>query len=892
MREVRSKRSFLLKVLALAVFGLGWHAPAARAKPVSLIAIELYDGPSGAAYLQLGDVLINGKFEMRDCTPFQTGPIDKSIYGKMGKLALGPGGVLERGADGVLRYGAEHGEAVCVAPDNVKFDHNAAFTLSELADRAVLTGTPIAVAGVEPGPVPPLKKGVKLVFVAAPDQELAEYLRAQRAGDVAGWSNYLAKFPASPHAADAKLALASLYAAAGEASLDAFRKSAAAGSPAYDSLRDSKIQADKAKAVYPSLDRTEKLLGEIRERLTAISENGRGELNAYQAALKSHVPGYVHLRNARKLSDGVSEVDAEFPAGQALAGDVMQASNAFDSALRSAESAMVAKHMDQALEVVAPLRSFQDEEPRIAVVVNSAYSYYLQLGKQFGEAADWPNAIKQYEKAVGAKDTPEARDALADARKQLAIAEDKAAAVKALASSREYEQQNDIVSAFEVLYNLPPSQRALVSADIDRLKDAYVQSAVRAAKDLQKAHDPIRGLADEIGIEKAYAYLERAYELSKVDAYQDTKVILGDDLSAYFVDQAKRYLDKPAGSGTELGWTYLDEALSYQPFNQTAHDMKVAAAPAHAMHSKLSIRVQFRDQTSQRNSTGFIPQLEDAIVTGLEAPTIKAVRFGETTGGVEPDFQLAGDVLECEIVATSTLEAKESKFRAGTHEDPNEAWNKANRAYDAAARQLATDQAALQAMEGKGKKKDIDEVKAKIAADQKAVADAEALADSLPKTITSDVIRPYQYVRRTIDVKNSIKLQFRIGETLSGQMGEAVVVEKEDPRQFVLLEEVKADDTEGVKLGGTAPNISELQTALENAARDELVEKVRLKAQDLPREVYDAGRAREQEENLDGAGEYYLRYLSCTAEDGSAERRHAKEFLAEKFNMRPAGDPQ
>jgi hypothetical protein len=179
-----------------------------------------------------------------------------------------------------------------------------------------------------------------------------------------------------------------------------------------------------------------------------------------------------------------------------------------------------------------------------------------------------------------------------------------------------------------------------------------------------------------------------------------------------------------------------------------------------------------------------------------------------------------------------------------------------------------------------------------VDADQKAVSDAQALADSLPKTVTSDVIRPYQYVRKTIDVKNTIKLQFRIGETLTGQMGDAVVEEKVDPRQFVSLDEVKADDTEGVKLGGTTPNTGEMQTALDNSARDELVQKVRLKVQELPRAVYDAGKTREQEENVDGAGEYYLRYLSCTAEDGSAERRHAKEYLAEKFNMRPAGDSQ
>jgi hypothetical protein len=892
MKEARSQRSLLCKAFSLALLGLGWSTPAALAKPASLTAIELYDGPSGAAYVQLADVLINGKIELRDCSQLQAAAIDKSAYGKMEKLTLAPGGVLERGTDGVLRYGTDPAKMACVAPENVKFEHNATYSLTELADHAVLTGTPIAPSTIAPGALPPLNKGVKLVIVAAPDVELAEFLRAQRAGDAAGWSDYLAKYPAAPHTPDAKLALASLYTSAGEASLGAYRKSVTAGSPSYTYLKNSKLQADSADAADPGLDRTAKLLSEIRNELTALAQACDRELNAYQAALKNHQAGYAHLQNARKLSDAVTTVDAGFPAGQALAAAVAQAADAFDSALRSAESSVVAKKMDQALESIAPLLAFQGEEPRITAVVDAAYGYYLQLGKQFADAVDWPNAIKQYEKAAGAKDTAEAHDALNDARKQEVIVEDKTAAAKALASSHDYETQKDAINAFEVLYNLPPSQKALVSADMDRLKDAYVQSAVQAAKDLQKAHDPIRGLGDEVGIEKAYAYLQRAYELSKDDSYQDTMSILGEDLSAYFVDLAKRYLDKPAGSGTELGWTYLEEALSYKPSNQTAHDAKVAAAPAHAMHSKLSIRVQFHDQTSQRNSTGFIPQLEDAIITGLEAPTIKAVRFGEATGGVEPDFQLAGDVLDHQISETTNVEAKESKYRAGTHDDPNEAWNKANRAYEAAMRQLASDQSALQGVEAKGKKHEVEDAQAKVDADQKAISEAQALADSLPKTITSDVIRPYQYVRKTIDLKNTIKLQFRIGETLSGQMGDAIVVEKEDPKQFTMLEEVKPDDTEGVKLGGTAPSTSELQMTLENAARDELVQKVRLKVQDLPRAVYDAGKSREQEENVDGAGEYYLRYLSCTSEDGSAERQHAKEFLAEKFNMRPTGDTQ
>jgi hypothetical protein len=57
----------------------------------------------------------------------------------------------------------------------------------DLAARAVLQGKVLSTAGaVSEGP-PPLKSGVKIVFVAAPDTELAEYLRAERAATVVWW---------------------------------------------------------------------------------------------------------------------------------------------------------------------------------------------------------------------------------------------------------------------------------------------------------------------------------------------------------------------------------------------------------------------------------------------------------------------------------------------------------------------------------------------------------------------------------------------------------------------------------------------------------------------------------------------------------------------------------
>jgi hypothetical protein len=120
-------------------------------------------------------------------------------------------------------------------------------------------------------------------------------------------------------------------------------------------------------------------------------------------------------------------------------------------------------------------------------------------------------------------------------------------------------------------------------------------------------------------------------------------------------------------------------------------------------------------------------------------------------------------------------------------------------------------------------------------------------------------------------------------------MGDPISVEKDDPKDFVTLQDVKADDLNNIKRDETAPDQTELQTALENDVRNDLVQKVLLQVQELPHQIYEVGKSREQEENDDGAGEYYLRFLSCTTENGTAEREHAKVFLAQKFNMHVVG---
>jgi hypothetical protein len=884
-------RGPLAGILVLAGACLGWYAPAASAKDIPLTAIELYDGPSGAAYVQLADVLINGKAEMKDCSPFGTGAVDKSIYGRMGKVLLVPGGVLERGADGVMRYSSPSGQTICVVPDNVKFDRGGSYSLSALADQASLHATPINSGSGTPLAAPPIRKGVKLVFVTAPNVELAEFLRAQRASDVDGWQIYLSKYPATAHATESKRSLASLFADAGEASIQAYDKSVAAQAPLYSELKTAKGKADKAHSLASDLAACKKLEGEIRDRLGAIAAQGRGELEAYRAALAARAPGYVHLQNAQRFSETVSGIDSFLPQGQALTEDVLKEINALEGALQSANSAVEAKQFDQGYAFIVPYSAFADEAARVATVVDSTYGFHLERGNKLEQSEDWAGSIKEFESAVSVKDTPEARDSLKNAQKQLVIAQDKTAADKALAASKDFQAQHNMIRAYEVLSSLSEAQQALglVAEEMKSLEPAYVLAAAQEAKNLHQAHSPIRGPADEVGIKKAYVYLQNAYRLSENESYRDKMDLDGNELSAYLVDQSKHYLDKPGGSGTELGWNYLQEARQYKASNLDAvRDAIVAASPAHAMRSKLSIRVQFRDQTSSRDSQGVAGQLENAIITGLESSgvPVKVVRVGEATA-VEPDFELDGDVLDHHLSVVPTIEPEQSEYRAGEEQVPSDVWNKANRVYESAEDELKTAQAGLEGAQARGKGGKIKEAKEAVEAAQKKVEDAHVQLDSTPKTVTKDVIRPYTYHKKVIEITGMIQLQFRIGDSLSGPRTDLVPISRQEHKKDILLEDVKSEDTMGIQTAGTVTDPAEFMTALENSARDELIAAVRKKVEALPGKLYQTASGREKEDDLDGAGEAYLRFLNLTHEDNSVERVHAKQFLMENFNMLP-----
>ena len=98
------------------------------AKDASLTAVVLFDGPRGAAYVQITDVALSGKIEVRSCDGVSR--LDKNSYNALARTSLAGANSLQRGADGVITLTA-NGKSVCIVPSNLKFERNVELTPAE-----------------------------------------------------------------------------------------------------------------------------------------------------------------------------------------------------------------------------------------------------------------------------------------------------------------------------------------------------------------------------------------------------------------------------------------------------------------------------------------------------------------------------------------------------------------------------------------------------------------------------------------------------------------------------------------------------------------------------------------------------------------------------------------
>ncbi len=869
----------------------------AHAKTAGLSAIEIYPAQNGQAYEQIAGFVLNGKNEVYLCGSVSS--FDKSAYHRLGKVTLAEGMTLERDSSGVLMLSQGAGPSLnpnqgpaCVVPGNLKFEKAGAFSAAQLADLAQTEGSVLPASDPAATQIVPLKPGVKLVFVAAPDQELAEYLRSDRQGDIGGWQAYLTKFAAGPHSSAARKSLAALYVGVATADRQTYENSKNATQPDYAKLKDSQQMVDQARALVPDDAAAADLNLKIHAEVVTLSQRAVESLGLFQQALKQQTPGYLNLVAAEQLADAAFSVEPATPEATTAESQSKAARAAFDGVMRDAESQIAAHHADEAAQKIAPLRAFAQENIRVSNDLEAIAGLYVADAKVHEEQPDWPGAVKDLEKAAAIVSNPETAALLKTARQEAKMATDRAAAAAAIQTSQESQTRGDIIAAYEVLDDLPPDQRALVTDRLQSVKDQYLQAAEQSAAELQKAHEPINGLSDEVGIQTAYGYLQRCYGIANDPTLQDRIVILGEDLSTFYLQQGKKYAEKPDGTGVNVGWTYLSEALQYKSQDNLGaiHDEMTTARAAHLLKSRLSVRVVFRDQTSRRDAVDFAAQLTDALATGLESSglDVKVVRPQDTTP-VQPNFQLVGDVLQHEMGKSQDNVPKQSMYRFGQEEIPNEAWNELNREYERANNDLESARSVLEGAQAHGKKGEIKDAQKAVDDDEKKVEDLHAKLDTIPKNKMQDVERPYNYTQIIYHLRIAVELQFRILDSAGDEVAPRVPVRRDTPREYTVLQDVKPDDTQGVRNEGVIPNDNDFLEGDEYKARDELIERAKATVAELPGVVLARADRRAADGDNDGAAELYILYLNSTPPGDTPDRLRVRKFLIDQFNFRNVG---
>jgi hypothetical protein len=861
----------------------------ANAKDNHQTAIILFDGPNGPAYVQMTGLTVNGKTELRVCDGAPK--FDKRAYDNFLKTQLAEASSLERSADGVLTL-MVNSKAICVVPNNVRFEKNAELSAAEAADQAVFQGL-IVSSSIQTAAIPAVKPGIRVMFAPAPDTEFAEYLLAQRTRSAEAWQGFLTRYPASARVSDAKNALAELYEQAAESSFREYQNSSAAHAPDLARLKAAQQLALVAENIVPGFRAAQNLRDTITKEIDALLEADRARLQAFRKALAEHTAGYLQLTAAQQHSEQVLDVNPQHVAAINLHSEIVGEERKLDSAVQAAEALVASRRYDDALKALGAYSVFGAEVPRIRSVVSAVYLSHFGHGQELANNRQWDQAAAEFRQAKAVvPDSKEADAALKNAEQQLDATRNRLAAESAIEESNAYAAKNQVVEAYETLANLPPAQQSYAADELRVREKSYIPAAFRRAQKLQEVHLPIRGRADEDAIRQAYDLLDRASSLSGDPAMRLKLDLLSDKISAYYVEQAKRYLQKPSASGVGLGWLYLGEAEHYKPHMEAVKEAMAQYAPAYQLHSRLSVGVVLRDQTSRRDSLGFADQLRDAIANGLESSgiSIKVLRQVNETDRVQPNFQLIAEILDHRVVNNTTIETLQSKYRAATHEVKSPAWLQASQDYDAAQQQLTAAQRALADAQAQHKKKEIVAAASDaVAAAQQAVADAQRKLDGTEQTRTENVIEPYNYTKKNVDLTGVVDLAFRITDQSGNAVDTGVPIRKNDHKSFALLENVKPEDTEGVKKQGTEADEVQFLSDLEIQARDALIKAVQEKVLLLTDKILADARSRAQQGDLDGAAEEYIVYLNAVSSASSQAHEEASQFLHDHFNVTAAG---
>ena len=145
------------------------------------------------------------------------------------------------------------------------------------------------------------------------------------------------------------------------------------------------------------------------------------------------------------------------------------------------------------------------------------------------------------------------------------------------------------------------------------------------------------------------------------------------------------------------------------------------------------------------------------------------------------------------------------------------------------------------------------------------------------------MVKPYSYTKKTIDLKPVVELGFRIVDSSGNGIEVVPAFKKENHNSFVILENVKPEDTEGIKAQGSPPDEIQYLNDVEIEAREAFIKAAREKVEALPGIILEQAHKRVQDGDLDGAAEAYILYLNATPDGDTKERSEGRKFLAGEF---------
>jgi len=166
------------------------------------------------------------------------------------------------------------------------------------------------------------------------------------------------------------------------------------------------------------------------------------------------------------------------------------------------------------------------------------------------------------------------------------------------------------------------------------------------------------------------------------------------------------------------------------------------------------------------------------------------------------------------------------------------------------------------------------------------VQEARIKLDELPQTVSQQVERSYSYTEKVNHLRAVVELQFRVVNPAGDQIIPAVSVPEKKEQDFTVLENVKAEDTTGLRAHSEVPDGDQFLESVQYAARDRLIQEAKEKVIGLPGIILKNADTKASEGDLDGAAELYMLYLGSVESDSAPEVNRVRQFLFENYNFK------